>query len=237
MDLLDRYTPNFVWKNQNALMDHGLIIEQELPHIVARKKYEEIQIIGSNRILHEEFGDYEPFDLEIPNVSINYDDLTEVKRWLIGKSKLITHNDPDKYCNAICNMSTEKTYQNEWGVFYTFSITFRCDPLKYRVNEPEIAISKGENVVVNSGEEESYPYLVINSTGGNVILECDQSKLTLLSTGAGEITIDSELGMCVQNGKQLRTKGDRLRIPPGMQLLKITGSTTGGTIKMRGAYL
>lgn len=237
MNLLDRYTPNFIWKNENALVDHGLVIEQELPYVVAKRKYEETPVLGSNRVLHEWFDDYEPYDLEIPNVSIPYENLAEVKQWLLGESSLITHNDSDKYCHAICNMSKEQPYQNEWGVFYTFSIVFRCDPLKYRVNEPEIVLKRGENIVTNHGDDKSAPFFVFESGGGDIVLECNEYKLTVLNTLKGTMTIDTELAMCVQNNSQLRTKGRWLRVPQGDQIIKVTGNITSGKIQMRGAYL
>jgi phage-related protein len=236
MNLLDKFTPNFIWKNQNALIDHGLIIEQELPYIVAKRKYEEITIIGSNRTLHEWFDDYEPFDFVIPNVSIDYEKLPQVKRWLVGKSQLITHNDPDKYCHATCNMSAEQPYQNEWGTFYTFSITFRCEPLKYKVNEPFILLKQGENVVTNHGDENAKPFFEINSNGGNIALSCGGASLTVLDTAPGLLIIDNELSMCLQ-GVSRRTKGNWLRVPPGDQVITLTGNVMSAKVKMKGAYL
>lgn len=237
MNLLDRYTPNFVWKNQNALIDLGLIIEQELPYIVAKRKYEETQVLGSNRVLHEWFGDYEPFDLEISNVCVPYKNISKVKQWLLGESLLITHNDPDKYCRAICNMSKEQPYQNEWGVFYTFSIVFRCDPLKYKVNEPEITLKQGANAVTNHGDDKSTPFFVFESNGGDIEISCGDYNLSILDTTTGKLEIDTELAMCVQNGIQMRTKGRWLRIPTGDQTIKVTGNITNGKIQMRGVYL
>lgn len=46
-------------------LDYGLTIESELPEIVAKPRYNEITVIGSNRVLNEWFGDYEPFDLKL----------------------------------------------------------------------------------------------------------------------------------------------------------------------------
>ena len=87
---MDRYTPNFVWKGANALLDYGLIIESELPEIVAKPRYNEITVVGSNRVLNEWFGDYEPFDLKIKDVSVSYERLPEVKRCVILTMKLNT---------------------------------------------------------------------------------------------------------------------------------------------------
>lgn len=53
-----------------------------------------------------------------------------MKRWLSGQSELITHNNVNVYVNAVCNINNEVEYVNEWGTFYSFEITFRCEPLK-----------------------------------------------------------------------------------------------------------
>lgn len=237
MDLLDRYTPNFVWKNRNALIDYGLIIEEELPYIVAKRKYEEKTILGSNRILHEWFGDYEHYDLEIPNVSIPYENLEIVKNWLIGQSMLITHNDLDKQCRAICSMSNELKYQNEWGTFYTLGITFRCEPLKSRVNEQPILLNQGENTIFNSGDECSTPFFDLYSNGGDISIECGNYKLNILSTVVGRLTIDNELAVVHQNAKRCRTKGNWIKFDVGKLVVKITGNVSNISVLRRSVYL
>lgn len=237
MLLLDRYTPNFIWKNENALVDHELVIEQELPYIVAKPKYEEIIVTGSNIPLHEWFEDYEPFDFEISNVSIPYENLSKVKRWLTGKSKLITHNDSDKFCYALCNISSERPYQNEWGSFYTFSIVFRCNPLKYKVNEQPVLLKSGTTIIENHGDEKASPFFEIDSLGGNISISCSDFKITLLNTAVGKLTVDNELCMAVQNGKSICTKGNWVKIAPGEQKITITGAIKQCKLIIRSVYL
>lgn len=122
--------PNFIWKDLNAVRDMGCIIENELSEVLPNKRYETYSIIGRSGEFNETFNDYEPFDYEIEDVTIPYENLAAVKRWLTGKSKLITHNDEDKYLDAICTMSKPTSFKNEWGVFYTFNVEFRCQPFK-----------------------------------------------------------------------------------------------------------
>ncbi|MFF2969800.1 hypothetical protein ACFVRF_03085 [Enterococcus faecalis] len=89
---MDRYTPNFVWKGANALLDYGLIIESELPEIVAKPRYNEITVVGSNRVLNEWFGDYEPFDLKIKDVSVSYNGVIERTFKLEGRMQEAEHD-------------------------------------------------------------------------------------------------------------------------------------------------
>ena len=99
----------------------GCIIENELSEVLPNKRYETYSIIGRSGEFNETFNDYEPFDYEIEDVTIPYENLA-VKRWLTGKSKLITHNDEDKYLDAICTMSKTNFIQNEWGVFIPLTL-------------------------------------------------------------------------------------------------------------------
>ncbi len=233
---MDRYTPNFVWKGANALLDYGLIIESELPEIVAKPRYNEITVVGSNRVLNEWFGDYEPFDLKIKDVSVSYERLPEVKRWLSGQSELITHNNVNVYVNAVCNINNEVEYVNEWGTFYSFEITFRCEPLKRKVNELFINLKKGENIVINHGDEVSQPLIEIQSNGGNISITCGKNTLTLISTSAGMLSVDNELAVCMQGGRIQRTKGNWIKMSPGKNKIMVIGNIASIRMKIRSVY-
>ncbi|EMW6169320.1 phage tail protein [Enterococcus faecalis] len=233
---MDRYTPNFVWKGANALLDYGLIIESELPEIVAKPRYNEITVVGSNRVLNEWFGDYEPFDLKIKDVSVSYERLPEVKRWLSGQSELITHNNVNVYVNAVCNINNEVEYVNEWGTFYSFEITFRCEPLKRKVNEPFINLNKGENTVINHGDEVSQPLIEIHSNGGDISITCGKNTLTLINTSAGMLSVDNELAVCMQGGRIQRTKGNWIKMPPGKNKIMVTGNIASIRMKIRSVF-
>ena len=123
-EFMDPHEPNFVWNNINAARDMGCIIESEIPEISPNMRYETSELVGRSGELHETFGDYEAYDLQIKNITIPYENLNDVKKWLRGSGKLITHNDYDKYRECICTMSKPVDFENEWGVFYTFFIVF-----------------------------------------------------------------------------------------------------------------
>lgn len=234
---LDKDTPNFIWNNHNAFDDYELIIENELPEIIPARRYTETTIQGSNRVLHEWFGDYEPYTLTISTVTVPYENLQEVKRWLRGHGRLITHNDTDKYLQAICNMGKEQEFVNEWGVFYQFSIEFRCDPLKRKVNEQFIDLNPGVNNIYDPGDEQAAPYIEIVSGGGDITISCGDTSLFLSDTFEGLLTIDNELGMYVQNGSQQRSKGNWIKLQPGDNELIIQGNLKSAQMKRRSVFL
>ena len=100
-DFLSNDKPNFIFNGINALTDMGCIIEKELPDITAQPNIEEISVLGRSGSLLEWYGDYKSYDLPAGTVTIPYENLEEVKRWLSGGGKLITHNDIDKVIDAV----------------------------------------------------------------------------------------------------------------------------------------
>lgn len=232
---LDKYTPNFIFNNGNALFDYGLIIEEELPYIVAERRYDEITLIGRSQALHSWYGDYEPYTLKVQNISIPFENLGEVKRWLRGNGKLISHNDPDKYLEVICKTSRE--YLNEWGTFYKFDIEFVCQPLKRKVNEGYKLLNRGDNIIWNDGDEKSAPYFEIDSNGGDITISIGDSSLTLINTFKGILTVDNQTGKYIQNNFQQRSKGKWVSVEPGENNIKIQGNINSAKVLLRSVFL
>lgn len=236
-DYLEKDTPNFVFKGENALLDHGLIIENELPVITAFPNIEEIKVLGRSRTLTEWHGDYEPYNYSVEDISIPYENIGKVMRWLRGSGKLITHNDVSKYVEAKVNMSGPVEYENQWGVFYGFDIEFRCQPFKYKVAESFIALETGDNIIMDHGMETAKPYFEIDSNGGDIAIEINGRKLTVLNTNVGLLTIDTETGVCSQPTKKLFTKGYFPSVYPGTNTIKLTGNLKSAKVKLRSVWL
>lgn len=236
-DYLEKDTPNFVFKGENALLDHGLIIANELPVISSIPNIEEIKILGRSRTLTEWHGDYEAYDYPVEDVTIPYEHIGEVQRWLRGTGKLITHNDVDKYVEAKVNMTRPIEFENQWGVFYDFEISFRCQPFKYKVAEKFINLVSGSNIVMDHGMENARPYFEIDSNGGDISIEIGDRKLTVLNTNTGLLTIDTESGVIFQTSKNLFTKGYYPFVYPGTNNIKLMGSFKSAKVKLRSVWL
>lgn len=229
--------PNFIWKNINAARDMGCIIESEIQEVSPNIRYEISELVGRSGELHETFGDYEAYDLPIKDITIPYNKLHDVKKWLRGPGRLITHNDLDKYRECICTMSKPIDFQNEWGVFYTFDISFRCQPFRRKVNETPITLVSGSNYFHDPGQEVSKPYLEIISKGGNIELQIADRKLTILNTLAGLVTVDNEKGKVMQSDVPLSTKGDWLKNDSEQSSIRIKGDFSDAKFFVRSVWL
>lgn len=229
--------PNFIWNNVNAARDMGCIIESEIQEVSPNLRYEISELVGRSGELHETFGDYEAYDLPIKDITIPYNKLNDVKKWLRGSGRLITHNDLDKYRECICTMSKPIDFQNEWGVFYTFDISFRCQPFRRKVNETPITLVSGSNYFHDPGQEVSKPYLEIISKGGNIELQIADKKLTIMNTLAGLVTVDNEKGKVMQSGVPLFTQGDWLANDSEQSSISIKGSFSDAKFFVRSVWL
>lgn len=229
--------PNFIWKGLNALKDMDCVIEGELPEILPQKRYETYSIIGRNGELHETFNDYESFDYDINNVTVPSNRLRDVKKWLTGRDRLITHNDLDKYYDAIASFNKQTSFTNEWGLFYTFNISFRCQPLKKKVHERAKKIDKKVLTFHDPGDEPAKPYIEIDSNGGEITLSIGNEKLTILKTQSGIVSIDCEVGKVIQEGLPLFTKGEWLITQPGKNKLSIDGDFNSGKLWNRSLFV
>lgn len=229
--------PNFVWKNINAVIDMGCIIESELPEVIPSQRYDTNSVVGRNGELHETFGDYDAYDYPINNITIPYERLSEVKRWLRGHGKLITHNDPGKYRECICSMNKEKKFENEWGVFYTFSVTFRSQPFKRKVQETSNSFLKGDFRFIDPGDEIARPLIKIEATGGDFTITIGSKSLTVVNALADTVIIDTQLGKITQGTATLYSRGQWPSIEPGENILTTSGNLTGGILLNRSVWL
>lgn len=237
MIFMNKDEPNFIWKNVNALEDMQLVIESEIMEISPSKRYETITVLGRNGELHETFDDYDSYDLIIPNVSCPFERLSEVKSWLTGYSQLVTHNDIDKYRECFCSYNDPIEFSNEVGVFYTFDITFRCQPFRKKLQETPIELTKTLETYYDPGQEISMPYIELNSTGGDVVIKLNTQSLTLANTSKGFLTIDNEKKLVIQNNKLLLTKGDWLTATPGENIIECSSNVSDMVLYPRSVWL
>ncbi|GAB7389552.1 phage tail protein [Lactococcus garvieae] len=236
MNFLNKDEPNFIFKGKNALIDMGCIIEKELPEVKAQPNIEELTILGRSGSLTEWYGDYKAYDLPIGKISIPYSNLEEVKRWLSGKGKLISHNDPDKYIEAIPNFSTDFNFDNEWGEFYSFELSFRCQPFKRKVNEVPIIMDATSVHFFNPGTENSYPLIEIEGGSGDLTLFFNGGNFKLKNLTSELLTIDTEKGFAKQNNSGVISVGEWPEVVPGENSIYYSGKMTRAKVWMRSVW-
>lgn len=215
--------PNFIWNGKNAVEDFELTVEEEIEEVSPNERFNEIVVPGRNGFLTEWDGDYDEYPLVIKSCNIPYERLAEVKRWLRGRGQLITHNDTDKYRDCVCNINKPLPFKNEWGVFYTFDIEFKCQPLRKKVNDIPHSLTSIQKIITNHGDETCRPDFEIISNGGDIKIQVNKKELILLDTPKGVIFVYSELGKVASSQKYIRSKGEW----PSMEMGENTVSVKG----------
>ena len=236
-DFLNPDEPNFVFNGINALIDFECIIESEIQDVKAQPNIEEITILGRSGTLTEWYGDYSAYDLSIGTVTIPYHRLEEVKRWLSGSGKLITHNDYDKYLEAIPKFSSPLEFENEWGAFYKFELTFRCQPFKRKINEKRLTFKERKNTFFNTGSVNSYPIIEVATNTGNLEVTLNGTTLRLLNLSNAWVIIDCEKGEITQLDNMVRSIGEWPEIIPGQNEISFSDNFIESIVLMRSSWL
>lgn len=201
--------PSFFFKELNSFSDMDCFIEEELPQYQATKIIESIKIPGKSGRLHQTYGDYDSFDYPIEMQLTKFDQIEEVKNWLTGEGQLIINSDTGFYRNAIViDKGTPRPYANQMNAFWKFTVTFECEPFRRQIGDPKNKIKEGNFIFTNSGMEASYPKFYLNSKGGDVTISVNNRLFVLKGTTAGELLVDSERKIAVQNSRFIQNVGE-----------------------------
>ena len=179
----------FIIHNECSL-DHGVVVK-ELPSItIPKKRVEEVTVLGRDGTLTVSDETYEP-TTKICKVYYNGENPDELITFL-QDGKVIFSNFQDRFYNMqiVSEIPIDEIFKNnEYGNWYEFNITFRCQPFGYSVDNEEIVISEKDTCIYNYASNYSKPIITIWGSGDINIL-IDEQQITLKGV-EDYITIDS----------------------------------------------
>lgn len=163
----------------NSLTKNGLAIKEMPPISKPTMRIQKEEIDGRDGDLITELG-YSAYDkaIEIGLFGESYD-INEIISFFNGSGTIVFSEEPDKYYyyQIINQIDYEKLIK-----FKTATVVFHCQPFKYKLDEPVISLSSGNNTVTNIGNIYSKPILNIVGSGeisisldGNQIFSVDLS--------------------------------------------------------------
>ena len=210
----------------------GLAIK-ELPPITKplMRTYKE-EIDGRNGDLITELG-YGAYDKQIEIGLYGTYDVDSIISFFNSKGTVTFSNETDKYYyyQIINQIDFEKLLK-----FKTAVVTLHCQPFKYKVNEPTITLSAGNNTITNNGNIYAKPVITIVgsgtitiSLGGNQIFSIDMSN-------NGKIVLDTaNLEAYDPDNGQLLNRivtgdYDSFKIESGNNTLSLSGTITTASI-------
>lgn len=229
--------PYFIFKNKHSIVDMECFTEY-LPDISPVQIYESKKVKGRSGRLNITYGDYDSFEYSIEIQLADFERLNEVKQWLRGQGQLILSHDPDRYRMAlVTNSSKPIQFDNEDGFFWKFTITFQLEPFKHPVVDVYASLEKGVTKIDNDGDEISRPLIEIFSSGGDLTINWEKGEFVLLNTPKGKLTVDSETGLVLSDGKRIKNKGSRPLLLKGFNNIEILGNYTNASILRRCVFL
>ena len=176
--------------NNECSLDHGVVVK-ELPSItIPKKRVEEVTVLGRDGTLTVSDETYEP-TTKICKVYYNGENPDELITFL-QDGKVIFSNFQDRFYNMqiVSEIPIDEIFKNnEYGNWYEFIITFRCQPFGYSVDNEEIVISEKDTCIYNYASNYSKPIITIWGSGDINIL-IDEQQITLKGV-EDYITIDS----------------------------------------------
>lgn len=216
----------------SSLTITGLAIK-ELPPITKplMRTYKE-EIDGRNGDLITELG-YSAYDKQIEIGLYGTYDVDSIISFFNSKGTVIFSNETDKYYyyQIINQIDFEKLLK-----FKTAVITLHCQPFKYKVNEPTITLSAGNNTITNNGNIYAKPVITIVGSGtitisldGNQIFSIDMSN-------NGKIVLDTaNLEAYDPDNGQLLNRivtgdYDSFKIESGNNTLNLSGTISTASI-------
>ena len=176
--------------NNECSLDHGVVVK-ELPSItIPKKRVEEVTVLGRDGTLTVSDETYEP-TTKICKVYYNGENPDELITFL-QDGKVLFSNFQDRFYNMqiVSEIPIDEIFKNnEYGNWYEFNITFRCQPFRYSVDNEEIVISEKDTCIYNYASNYSKPIITIWGSGDINIL-IDEQQITLKGV-EDYITIDS----------------------------------------------
>lgn len=194
------------------------VIVESMPSITKPpKRYNEINIDGSNRTDIEDLG-YVAYEKPI-SIGLWESDLDDVYDWLQGCGKLILSSEIDKYYNAqiLEQINYEKALR-----FRKARVVFLVQPFKYAIGEAEVE----SLAVVNKGNVDSYPLMTVYGSGEVEIKVNGIKYCTLIIDDY--ITLDGEIQEAHRDGvlKNRSMTGWFPVLKPGINEISYVGNVT-----------
>lgn len=213
--------------NNNCSLDFGIVVK-ELPSItIPKKRVEEVTVLGRDGVLTVSDDTYYPIDKQC-KMYYNGDNADElVTLFQDGNITFSNFSDRKYDMKIISEIPFEKLFKNdEYGEWHEFTVTFRCQPFGYCIDNEEIIIIDKDTSVYNYATYYSKPIISVFGSGDINIL-IDEQQVTLKDV-EDHITVDSVKmrtykDLEIQNEKKI---GNFPILKPGQNNINWDGNIT-----------
>lgn len=165
--------------NNECSLDVGIVVV-ELPSItIPKQRAEEETVLGMDGVLTITDGTYEPTikQCKVYYTGENIDGLCNY----LKDGPVIFSNLPDRYYNAKIVSEIPINYlckNNDYGSWYEFTISFRCQPFGYSTDNETLIITSKNSELYNYCSYYSKPVITIYGSG-DINLFIGDTQITL----------------------------------------------------------
>ncbi|MDP4174142.1 MAG: phage tail protein [Bacteroidota bacterium] len=213
--------PYFIWKGISSL-DKNIMVTK-LPSLERPDaNIEKIAIPGRNGHLTYDDGTYQgtikPCECALYDGSID-----DVSAWLTGSGDVIFSNAPDKVYKA--TIINKIPFSKIIPTFHNFIIQFDCQPHKYAIDNPTIALAS-PGTIFNPGTANSKPVVKVFGTG-SIDLNINDNIIYLTNI-VEYVTIDSELMDAYKDTQLMNNEmiGEFPELIPGSNSVNFSGNVS-----------
>lgn len=161
--------------------------------------------------------------------------IVAAKLYRKSKRPLIFDDDPTRY-----NMSIVTGVSDPERIGYVdyFTVTFKCDPISYAIDETERSLVSGANSLVVNGTLPTFPTFEITANSNAVTLTKGDGQLVKAECSSGSVVrFDMERKRATVNGSDVRVAlpSRFFRLDPGDNTVRVAGGS--GVVRYREAWL
>lgn len=180
---------SIIWKGVASSTIGGLLISELPPITKPQMRIRETLIDGRDGSFIEELG-YAPYDRQVSVGLHGNFDIDKVIKYFTGEGDIVFSNEPDKVYKA--RIVSQIDYQRLMR-YRQATISFRCQPYKYKYNESASTFTSAFDIV-NAGIESSKPKMTITGSGTIEISVNGNGVFSYtFPDGETQVVIDSEL--------------------------------------------
>lgn len=180
---------SIIWKGVDSSTIGGLLISELPPITKPQMRIRETLIDGRDGSFIEELG-YAPYDRQVSVGLHGNFDIDKVIKYFTGEGDIVFSNEPDKVYKA--RIVSQIDYQRLMR-YRQATISFRCQPYKYKYNESASTFASAFDIV-NAGIESSKPKMTITGSGTiEISINGNGVFSYTFPDGETQVVIDSEL--------------------------------------------
>ena len=206
-----------------------MTIADQFTSVVPKMRYSTTYADGVDGNIINKLG-YDTIEYTL-KIGFDWSNIQKIKKWLVGKGKLVLPDDSSKYYEAEILSQIEYKKNIKFG---EANVKFVLQPIKRSVVSTKISISSG-SVVQNDGDFRTMPILSVTGTGDVTVSVNGVQYCKLMFGGTSRtLVLDGQKQDCLCNDVLANRSmdGDFPELEVGTNTITFTGNVTSASVEV-----